>query len=358
MSTGRPYIRGGIELDRIRLEGLSATGFHGVLDHEREQGQTFVADVVVHVNTRDAGVSDALERSVDYSVVAQRVIDVLAGEPSQLIETVAYRIAQSVLEMAKVECVDVTVHKPQAPLTVDFADVSVSIRRDQRDGSLWADRRIGSSAGFSDDPLTGYGGPPPRDLMDERPGHPVPALIALGANLGDALATLSAAVGDLHRIIGVEVKTVSPLVRSAPEGGADQPEYLNAVVRMETTLSPRELLQACLGIELVHGRERTVKGAARTLDLDLIQYGDVIGETDDVTLPHPRAHLRGFVLHPWVAMEPEAVLALHGTVAELLGGPTIEAVEFVHGAAPQETDGAESRSDGSDTENLDSETPN
>ncbi|WP_084099606.1 2-amino-4-hydroxy-6-hydroxymethyldihydropteridine diphosphokinase [Demequina sp. NBRC 110051] len=339
----RPYVKDGIELDQIAVEGIRLEGFHGVFQAERESGQLFFADVVAHTNTRAAGARDDLTRSVNYSEIADRVADVLGGEPVKLIEAVAERIAKTVLGIPLVECVDVTVHKPQAPLHVEFKDVTVTIRRDQREGSLWADKRIGSSAGESDDPTEGsevsglgtggFGGAPEvaggGDTMDARPAQPTGALIALGGNLGDVEQTFRTALSDLHRIPGVQVVTVSPLVRSVPEGGLQQPDYLNGVVRVNTALSPRELLNALLGIELAHGRERSVPNAARTLDLDLVQYEGVTGVSADLELPHPRAYLRRFVLEPWSAIEPDARLVPHGTVAELLRQASFDALTRV-----------------------------
>ena len=121
----------GRRLDRIALLGIGATGYHGVHQAERDEGQPFVADVVLHLDTRRAAAGDDLARTVDYGVVARRVHAVLAGEPVALVETVAERIAATVLADGAVRAVDVTVHKPKAPIEVPFDDVTVSIRRDR-----------------------------------------------------------------------------------------------------------------------------------------------------------------------------------------------------------------------------------
>ncbi|QJW35793.1 2-amino-4-hydroxy-6-hydroxymethyldihydropteridine diphosphokinase [Cellulosimicrobium protaetiae] len=121
---GRPF-------DRIRLTGLSATGHHGVYDHEKEQGQLFRADVVLHLDTRAAASGDDLAQTVSYAGVAEDVVAVLAGSPADLVETVAERIAATILTHDEVVAVDVAVHKPQAPITVPFEDVEVVIRRDR-----------------------------------------------------------------------------------------------------------------------------------------------------------------------------------------------------------------------------------
>lgn len=115
--------------DRIELRGVSAPGRHGWFPHEREQGQPFVVDVVLGVDTRPAATSDELSDTVDYSILAERVVDVVEGEPVKLVETLAQRIADVCLENNQVEDVEVTVHKPAAPTTVPVGDVTVTIRR-------------------------------------------------------------------------------------------------------------------------------------------------------------------------------------------------------------------------------------
>lgn len=117
--------------DRIALVGLRGRGHHGVLAVERREGQEFVVDLVLHLDTRAAAASDELSDTVSYATMAQSVMAVLAGEPVALLETLAQRIADIGLADTRVDAVDVTVHKPGAPLTVPFADVSVTIRRQQ-----------------------------------------------------------------------------------------------------------------------------------------------------------------------------------------------------------------------------------
>ncbi len=147
-------------------------------------------------------------------------------------------------------------------------------------------------------------------------------VLALGANLGDRVATLTAAVSDLGAVPGLSVTAVSDLVVTAPVGGPPQPDYVNAVVLAATTLGPPSLLAATRAIEAAHGRERSVRWGPRTLDIDLIAYGSP-GDADEVTssdpvltLPHPRAHQRAFVLGPWAQVDPAARLRLpDGSVA-------------------------------------------
>lgn len=399
--------RGGHRLDRIRLTGVSATGYHGVFPHERREGQTFVADVVAHVDTRRAAATDDLAHTLDYGALAEQVAAVLSGEPADLIETVAERVAATVLGHPQVQAVDVAVHKPQAPISVPFADVVVEVRRDR----TWLPAAEPLAAGaprwhpveeplpVEPPPAPSEGAPAPaaaaglpvlepltapaleplaapvpvppvppvapvppvplppvppapepsddatlalpalpavpavdaagtpgegeevvdgelvQDALDEAPAGPVDVVLAIGSNLGAAQDTLRDAVAELAATPGLEVVDVSALARTSPVGGPEQPDFLNAVVIARTTLSPRDLLRATAEIERVHGRERLVHWGPRTLDIDIIVYGQVSAVTDDLELPHPRAHERAFVLQPWAQVRPDAVL--HG----LGGGP-------------------------------------
>lgn len=404
--------------DTIRLTGVSATGYHGVFDHERREGQTFVVDLVIELDTRRAAATDDLAHTLDYGTVAEQVVRVLGGEPADLIETVAERIAATVLAHPQVHGVEVTVHKPQAPITVPFGDVEVRVRRDRHrlpaaeplaaDARPWqppeetgtwqpetaadsaelpttdgrpttgpirvsgtgapatamlpavpvdlagsasagaalagaalagslvpgapdeADVVTGqtpvtedSSAAAAVAGLTGGSAPVPvvqqtGDVLDLAPAEPTEVVLALGSNLGTAQETLRSAVAAIADIPGVELLEVSALARTAPVGGPEQPDYLNAVLIARTTLAPRALLRATGAIEQEHGRERLVHWGPRTLDIDIIAFGELSVVTDDLDLPHPRAHERAFVLQPWAQVRPDAVL--HG----LGGGPVAQ----------------------------------
>jgi dihydroneopterin aldolase/2-amino-4-hydroxy-6-hydroxymethyldihydropteridine diphosphokinase len=142
----------------------------------------------------------------------------------------------------------------------------------------------------------------------------VPVVLALGANLGDPIGALSRAVDLLARATGFEVEAVSPLARTEPVGGPEQPAYLNAVVLARTVLTPQSVLALAHDVEQAAGRERLVRWGPRTLDVDLIQYGarpdTALSADPELTLPHPRAHERAFVLWPWAEADPAAVLVL------------------------------------------------
>lgn len=115
--------------DRITLTGLRASAFHGVLAHERANGQLFLIDVVVHLSLREAGAHDELAATIDYGELAERIVSAVERDPVDLIETVAERVATLVLEYPLAMIAEVTVHKPSAPIAVPFGDVSVTITR-------------------------------------------------------------------------------------------------------------------------------------------------------------------------------------------------------------------------------------
>ena len=284
--------------DHIVLQGISARGFHGVLDLEKAEGQDFVVDVRLEVDLRRAGRSDLLEHTVNYAQVAADVVALITGPSMDLIETLAEGIAAAALQRPLVQAVEVTVHKPQAPVGVPFGDVLVVVERC-------------------------------RD---------VPVVIALGANLGAVQATLAAAVRQLGDLDGLAITAVSDLFETDPVGGPEQPAYLNAVVLGRTRLAAFALLTELHGIEADHGRVRETRWGARSLDCDLIQYGDpeqdsdVVSDDPELRLPHPRAHQRAFVLAPWSAVDPQAVLRV--------GEALVPVSELLARAEDGEVDGA------------------
>ena len=134
------------------------------------------------------------------------------------------------------------------------------------------------------------------------------ACLALGANLGDAVATVQQALRDVAALPETQLFKASSLYRSAPYE-AQGPDFINAVALVHTQLNPLDLLHALQALELQSGRERLYKNAPRTLDLDIIFYADVVLATPELTLPHPRWHERAFVLKPLAEVWPERVSA-------------------------------------------------
>lgn len=152
------------------------------------------------------------------------------------------------------------------------------------------------------------------------------AYVGLGANLGDARAALAQALAALDALPGTRRVATSSIYRSAPIDSSG-PDYLNAVAALDTTLDPYALLAALQAIELAHGRERPYRNAPRTLDLDLLLHGEQVLDDPALTLPHPRLHLRAFVLRPLAEIAPALVVPGRGPVAALLPTVADQAVE-------------------------------
>ena len=142
------------------------------------------------------------------------------------------------------------------------------------------------------------------------------AVISLGANIGDPKAQMDIAVALLREAL--EVTAISEYFSTKPVSNIEQPDYLNAICIAESELPALDLLAVLHGIEKSLGRERLERWGPRTIDLDLIQYGSLLSSADELTLPHPRAHERRFVLEPWISIDPEAILLTHGKISELL----------------------------------------
>ena len=141
-------------------------------------------------------------------------------------------------------------------------------------------------------------------------------VIALGSNIGDTNSHLHHAIAELAKHI--DVKAVSSFYKTAPVGGPIQDDYLNAVLVAQSGMDPLDLLVIMQEIETLAGRTREVHWGPRTLDLDLISFGDHKIDEPHLELPHPRAHERTFVLEPWLEIDPEAELTGHGSIADLL----------------------------------------
>ncbi|MFF1723827.1 2-amino-4-hydroxy-6-hydroxymethyldihydropteridine diphosphokinase [Streptomyces sviceus] len=167
------------------------------------------------------------------------------------------------------------------------------------------------------------------DAADATLHNPKRAVLSLGSNLGNRLETLQGAIDALEDTPGVRVKAVSPVYETEPWGMAadSQPSYFNAVVVLKTTLPPSSLLERAHAVEEAFNRVRDERWGPRTLDVDIVAYADLVSDDPVLTLPHPRAHERAFVLVPWHDVDPEAQLPGRGPVAALLDTVTRNGVE-------------------------------
>ena len=333
----------------IALKGLGALANHGVYDFERDRNQRFSADIVMWVET--AGATDDIAATVSYADIADEAMAVLTGTAVDLIETLAETIAARVMGHEGVVGTEVTVHKPDAPIDHPFADVSVTVRAGQTDAMPLSLSFKGIYEAEDGSVLTGeieaYGhaqAPSPAEQeqsgalptrRDVQAAHAAPAhdatrpehlrsrrvVLAIGGNLGDVPVTLMHTVEALSYMEGFQIEDVSPIMRTKPvlaPGQAPQPDYWNAVVVGSAIATPDELFAQTSRIERELGRERHERWGARTVDIDIIQIEGLASSDPVLTLPHPRAKERAFVLAPWLLCEPDAVLEGVGRVSDLL----------------------------------------
>ena len=333
----------------IALKGLGAEANHGVYDFERACNQRFSADIVMWVET--AGNADDIAATVSYADIADEAMAVLTGTAVDLIETLAETIASRVMSHEGVVGTEVTVHKPDAPIDHPFADVSVTVRAGQTDAMPLSLSLKGMYEAEDGSVLTGeieaYGraqAPSPAEQeqsgalptrRDVQAAHAAPAhdetrperlrsrrvILAIGGNLGDVPVNLMHTVEALSYMEGFQIDDVSPIMRTKPvlaPGQAPQPDYWNAVVVGSAIATPDELFAQTSRIERELGRERHERWGARTVDIDIIQIEGLASSDPVLTLPHPRAKERAFVLAPWLLCDPDAVLEGVGRVSDLL----------------------------------------
>ena len=158
---------------------------------------------------------------------------------------------------------------------------------------------------------------------------PVHAWVGLGGNVGDAIATVHAALDALARLPGTRLLRASRLYRTPAWGVREQADFINAVALLETSLSPRMLLQRMLEIERSFGRERRERWGPRVLDLDLLMYGDDVIDEPGLHVPHPHLHERAFALLPLLDVSPDATIPRHGSARDALSPLACEGIEAV-----------------------------
>ena len=274
--------------DRIDLTGIEVWARHGALPEEKTKDQLFVVDVGVHFDTSRAAVSDDLDDTIDYGTLAQAVHDLVAAESHNLIETVADRVATRVLEDARVRARDR--HRPQAT-GADRGSRSVMCR--SRSIALDDEVRRRSR------------------LQPRRPTGSSPC----------ARSTRSA--------VSPRSKASPRYTRPRRSGALSRTPISNAVVVLDSPMEPMELLQRLQAIEAGHQRERTVHWGPRTLDLDIVAMDPGTVDTDLLTVPHPRAAERRFVLEPLCDVWPEARVGAGVTASQAKGNVGDQAVDLL-----------------------------
>lgn len=258
--------------DQIELRGLRVLAVVGVLEHERLAPQPLEIDLVLHADLGDAARTDALDDTIDYGAAVTAVELAVAGSSDLLLERLAGRIAEVLLDHPRVDEVDVTVRKLRPPVASQLDSSAVTLHRTQAG-------RLGI------------------DVATHR------AVLALGSNLGDRMVNLRDAI----RRLGT-VRAMSQVYETEPVGGPDgQGAYLNMVIDVDTELDPFALLRHCQRIEAAGARRRETHWGARTLDVDIVFYDDVVIRTPELVIPHPRHAERPFVLAPLAEVAPDRV---------------------------------------------------
>ncbi|MBS3985575.1 MAG: 2-amino-4-hydroxy-6-hydroxymethyldihydropteridine diphosphokinase [Selenomonadales bacterium] len=267
--------------DRLILSNMLFYGYHGALPEEAVLGQRFSVSLELEVDTRPAAECDDLSRALNYAAVCEVVKNIVEGPPCKLLETVAEKIASAVLAMGAVSVL-VTVKKLHPPVAIQMDYAAVQIKRKNKKNRP---------------PCFG-----PPCFGFER------AYLSLGSNLGDRARMLSFAVEALAATPGIMVRQVAAVRETDPVGYLEQGKFLNTVVEIDTTLSPRELLLAVQRIEEAAGRVRDIRFGPRTLDIDILLYGNKVISEEGLVIPHPRMREREFVLVPFIEIAPHAIV--------------------------------------------------
>lgn len=291
------------EYDRIELTGVSIHGLHGVLPEEKRTGHSFKVDAELWLDISAAGRTDNLAYSVSYADIAAIIERVVDAPSVDLIETLAERICVEIFaHHPLIRRARVGVNKPTAPVDQPFDNVRVSAVR-----TAPAQRCV----------------------------------LAIGSNLENPREQLTRAVAAIRELPGTRVIAVSRVFETEPVGGVAQDDFLNAAILVETVLSPWHLHRLTCDIEAASHRVRDVRWGPRTLDIDVISWGDLALDDDLLTLPHPRAHERAFVLEPLGdlvdATGEEIRLPGHGEISALrarIGSAGVRLAEPLEGFGP------------------------
>lgn len=267
-------------MDKIYINNLEFIGFHGVFPEEKKLGQKFLVSLELTVDTREAGKTGDLTKSVHYGLVAQDVEKLFLEKSIDLIETCAENIAEMVLKKYElVKEIKVVVKKPWAPLQMHFENVAVEITR------KW---------------------------------HRV--YLSLGSNIGDKRKNLLEAIRKIGELENTEVVKSSTILETEPFGYLEQDNFLNACLEVKTLMTAQEFLKVILQIELDMGRVREIKWGPRIIDIDMLFYDKEVIEEDNLAVPHPWICEREFVLDPLSEIAPNYIHPLEKKTITMLAG--------------------------------------
>ena len=265
-------------MDKIYINNLEFIGFHGVFPEEKKLGQKFLVSLELTVDTREAGKTGNLTKSVHYGLVAQDVEKLFLEKSIDLIETCAENIAEMVLKKYElVKEVKVIVKKPWAPLQMHFENVAIEITR------KW---------------------------------HRV--YLSLGSNMGDKRKNLLEAIRKIGELENTEVVKSSTILETEPFGYLEQDNFLNACLEVKTLMTAQEFLKEILQIELDMGRVREIKWGPRIIDIDMLFYDKEVIEEDNLAVPHPWICEREFVLDPLSEIAPNYIHPLEKKTITML----------------------------------------
>ncbi|EHK2400276.1 2-amino-4-hydroxy-6-hydroxymethyldihydropteridine diphosphokinase [Clostridium perfringens] len=258
-------------MDKIIIKDFEVFGNHGVFEEEKRLGQKFVLSIELFLDTREAGVTGDLSKSVHYGELAHKVEEEFKKQSYDLIETAAEKLCEFILlEYNLVKKVKVSLKKPWAPILRSLDTVSIEIER-----------------GWNE------------------------AYLSYGSNIGDKKYYIEEALNEINKAYHTEIIKKSNLIETEPWGYTEQDEFLNGACKIKTLLNPKELIRFLLDIEQKLKRERKIKWGPRTIDLDVIFFNDLISEDEEIILPHPRMHERSFVLEPLNEIAPYKVHPLY-----------------------------------------------
>lgn len=251
----------------IKITGLEFNACHGVLKEEKVNPQPFIFDITLNFDSSAACNSDNVENTVNYAEVCERVKSVCLENCFDLIERLAYAVLRDIMEnFERVVSAEVTVHKPHAPVPCNFKDISFTAK-----------------------------------MSREK------VVLSLGSSEGDRKGYLDAALKGISEIDGVRLLKTSDYISTEPYGGVAKEQFLNCACLIECLLAPEELLEKLHEIEHSLGRVRKVRWGDRTLDIDIIFFGNKIIAEEGLCVPHPDYMNRDFVLVPLKQIVPNFV---------------------------------------------------
>lgn len=265
-------------MDYIELKNIKIYAHHGVLEEEKIKGQNFLVDARLYLDMYKAASTDSLMETINYAEAALFIDELLKNNRFDLIEAAAQKVALELLrKYHMLEKVDISLHKPEAPIPLTFEDVSVNITRGWKQ-----------------------------------------VYLSVGSNIGDKKKYIEDALCKLKMDDNIKEVVCSTLITTKPYGGVEQDDFLNGAVALKTLYTPHELLDLLHVIENDANRVRTIHWGPRTLDLDIVFYEDMIINDKDLVVPHPDMSNRAFVLDPLMELCPYKVHPVLGKTVAVL----------------------------------------